>query len=194
MYTFIKTRLFRKRSRLFWLGMAVLLSAATYGFYRYQESQNLDQAGLTAERAGLWEAELTDLEGEQRTLAKYEGQALVINFWGSWCEPCLQEIPAFVAAQKKYKSKKIQFIGIAVDSAVNVIEFTRIFRMNYPIYIAGFEGTQLARDLGNAQGGLPFTVLIDAEGNVRRTILGKVTAEKLDAELTLLSEPIGETT
>lgn len=192
MYTFLKTWLSRKHSRLLWLGIMASLIAAIYGFYRYQESQNAAQGTLTAERAGLWDAELTDLEGDVRTLAKYKGHMLVINFWGSWCEPCLQEIPAFVAAQKKYKSKRVQFIGIAVDTAENVIEFTRIFRVNYPIYIAGFEGAQLARDLGNVQGGLPFTVIIDAAGNVRRTVLGKITAEKLEAELALLTEPIGE--
>ncbi len=172
--------------RFFWLAV-VLLIAVIYGIYRHSTNADLGQTVFTAQRAGLWDVELTDLEGEQRTLAPYEGKTLVLNFWGSWCEPCLQEIPHFVAAQNKYKSKQVQFIGIAVDSAENVIEFMRIFNVNYPIYLAGFDGAQLARDFGNVQGGLPFTVMIDTEGNVRSTILGKVSAERLDSELSALT-------
>ena len=82
--------------------------------------------------------------------------------------------------------KNIRVIGIGIDSPTNIAEFAAKFKISYPIYVAGLSGTELARSFGNAGGGLPYTVLIGADGQVRKTYLGRLKFEELKADLAAL--------
>ncbi len=130
--------------------------------------------------AALWRAPLTDLAGKPRELGgSYQGRVLVVNFWASWCGPCVREMPALADLSRQYASKGVQFVGIGVDSEQNVQAFLRKVPVDYPIFISGFGGADLARSFGNTAGGLPFTVVIDANGAVRSTKLGEITPDDL---------------
>jgi thiol-disulfide isomerase/thioredoxin len=129
--------------------------------------------------AELWHAPLTDTAGKPHGLEAYKGRVLVVNFWASWCGPCVREMPALAELSRQYAGKGVQFIGIGVDSQQNVQSFLRKVPVDYPIFISGFGGADLARGFGNAAGGLPFTVVIDANGVVRSTKLGEVVPEEL---------------
>jgi thiol-disulfide isomerase/thioredoxin len=136
--------------------------------------------------AALFQQQLNDDQGVQRALAQWKGKNLVVNFWAPWCAPCVQEMPELSALQADLNGKNTQIIGIGIDSPTNIAEFTGKHKIAYPVYVGGMAGTDLARQLGNAQGGLPFTVLIGADGQVKKTYLGRLRFEELRADLAIL--------
>ncbi|HTJ91606.1 MAG TPA: TlpA disulfide reductase family protein [Pararobbsia sp.] len=142
--------------------------------------------GPNAAVSALWATTLPAPDNTQQALSQFKGKALVVNFWASWCGPCIAEMPALSALHKQYAAKGINFVGIAVDTAPNVQGFVHRVNVNYPLVIAGFGGGDLARQFGDEQGALPFTVVIDASGKVRSTTLGQVKPEKLAQTLDAL--------
>jgi thiol-disulfide isomerase/thioredoxin len=134
----------------------------------------------------LWAAPVTTVEGKPQSLSLLKGHPIVVNFWASWCGPCVEEMPALSQLQRDYAKKGIQFVGLGVDSEKNVQAFLQKVKVAYPIYITGFGGADLARAFGNNAGGLPFTVVIDANGNVRSTKLGQINSEALRQTLDAL--------
>lgn len=136
--------------------------------------------------AQLLSAPLRDVGGKPQTLAPYKGRVLVVNFWASWCGPCVAEMPELVRLHDTYASKGIQFVGIGVDSQQNIQTFLKKIPVDYPILVSGFGGADLARSLGNGAGALPFTVVIDANGVVRSTKLGQIAPTELSKVLDAL--------
>jgi peroxiredoxin len=98
----------------------------------------------------------------------------------------VEEMPELSELQNSALGKKIQVIGIGIDSPSNIAEFTRKVKVAYPIYVAGMSGTELSRQFGNTQGGLPFTVLIGADGSVKKTYLARLKFDDLKADLAAL--------
>lgn len=134
----------------------------------------------------LYGMSLKDASGKQQALSQWQGKAMVVNFWATWCAPCVREMPELDAMARELAAKNIAVIGIGIDSPSNIAQFAAKLKISYPIYVAGMEGTDLARELGNAQGGLPYTVLIGADGSVRKTYLGQLKFEQLRADLAAL--------
>ncbi len=119
-----------------------------------------------------------DLSDTQVALDSYLGKPLVLNFWATWCPPCVKEMPDLEVLHQKYTAA--HFVGLAVDTAVNVRKFGEKVKVSYPLLLAGHGGIKLMRDLGNKQGGLPFTVVFDAQGRIAERILGQVEPSKLE--------------
>ncbi|HEY4296879.1 MAG TPA: TlpA disulfide reductase family protein [Paraburkholderia sp.] len=134
----------------------------------------------------LWSAPVTAVGGKPQSLSLLKGHPIVVNFWASWCAPCVEEMPALSQLQRDYAKKGIQFVGLGVDSDKNIQAFLQKVKVAYPIYVTGFGGADLARAFGNNAGGLPFTVVIDAKGNVRSTKLGQIDAATLRQTLDAL--------
>lgn len=133
--------------------------------------------------ATLWTTTLPDPANQPRALSQFRGKPLVVNFWASWCGPCVAEMPSLATLHKQYEAKGVNFVGIAVDTPPNVQGFLAKVKVNYPLVVAGFGGSDLARQFGDEQGALPFTVVIDASGKVRSTMLGQIKPAKLAAVL-----------
>ena len=131
----------------------------------------------------LLNTSLPDLSNQPRQLSEWQGKILLVNFWATWCPPCVAEMPELVALQNEMASKNLQIIGIGIDSPSNMKQFAEKHQISYPLLVAGMQGTELSRDLGNQAGGLPFTVLLDASGQVRQTYLGKLNMETLRTDL-----------
>ena len=129
---------------------------------------------------------MTNADGAPQSLAGFKGHPVVINFWASWCGPCVEEMPSLSALHKEYSKKGIEFVGLGVDSDKNIKAFLQKVPVNYPIYVAGFGGADLARAFGNNAGGLPYTVVIDAKGVVRSTKLGQIKPDELKRTLDAL--------
>jgi thiol-disulfide isomerase/thioredoxin len=133
--------------------------------------------------ASLFSKTLTDSSGKSQTLSVWQGKKLVVNFWAPWCKPCIEEMPELSALQTSIADKNVQVIGIGIDSAANIAEFSKKLTITYPIYVAGMAGTELASTLGNQVGGLPFTVLISADGQIKKTYTGRLHFEELRKDL-----------
>jgi len=134
----------------------------------------------------LYTQSLNDLAGKPESLAKWRGKPLLVNFWASWCHPCVSEMPELSALAAKDGGKHFNVIGIGIDSPTNMVEFTKKVKISYPLYVGGLRGTDLARALGNANGGLPFTVLVGADGSIRKTYLGQLKFDQVRADLAKL--------
>jgi len=136
--------------------------------------------------ADLYGRSLNDLAGKPQPLAKWKGKPLLVNFWASWCAPCVSEMPELSALAAADGGKHFNVIGIGIDSPANLVEFTKKVKISYPLYVGGMGGTDLAQGLGNAAGGLPYTVLIGADGQVVKSYLGRLKFEQLRADLAKL--------
>ena len=129
--------------------------------------------------ADLLAARYPDLDGRMRRLREWHGRVVVCNFWATWCAPCREEVPLLVAARERWLDKGVEIVGIAIDSADNIQEFTKAYRVNYPVLIANATALELLRKLGNRSGGLPYTVVLDPAGGVNSRHLGALTEAEL---------------
>jgi len=134
----------------------------------------------------LFTQSLADLGGKPQALAQWQGKPLLVNFWATWCAPCVQEMPELSNLAGEDGGKRFNVIGIGIDSPSNIAEFAAKLKIAYPLYVAGMSGTELSRQFGNSAGGLPYTVLIGADGQVRKTYLGKLKFDELRADLAKL--------
>ncbi len=133
--------------------------------------------------AKLMQTPLADLSGQSHQLAEWKGKILLVNFWATWCPPCVAEMPELVALQQEMAAKNLQIIGIGIDSPAKMKEFADKHQISYPLLVGGIEGTELSRSLGNPAGGLPFTVLLDASGQMRKAYLGRLNMATVKADL-----------
>jgi thiol-disulfide isomerase/thioredoxin len=152
------------------------LGAAAAGFLA---GPALLRLGIPEEGA-FGQAAFIDLDGNQRRLAEWRGRVVVCNFWATWCAPCREEIPLLVAARQKYGPTGIEVVGIAIDNAVKVRQFSASFNISYPVLLAEANGLDLMRQLGNNGGGLPYTVITDRQGTVVQRKLGALKPGELD--------------
>lgn len=123
---------------------------------------------------------MLDLDGKMRSTTEWANKVLVLNFWATWCPPCIKEIPMFVQLQKQYAAQDLQFIGIAVDSLNNVKQFTTQIQFNYPILVEEQKAIRIAESLGNQNGILPFTIVLDKKGEIISRHLGEFTQEDVE--------------
>ena len=131
----------------------------------------------------LFGRSMPDANGTPQSLAQWKGKPVVLNFWATWCAPCVQEMPALSALQTEIAPRKVQIIGVGIDSPTNIKDFASKYKITYPLYVAGMEGTELSKQFGNKAGALPYTVLIGADGKVRKTYLGKLKMDELRRDI-----------
>jgi len=126
---------------------------------------------------------LPDVQGKMRSSSEWDGKVLVVNFWATWCPPCVREIPHFIRLQQRYADKGLQFVGIAVDHPVAVKEFVNQININYPILVDTEDQSQaiaIAQKFGNHYGALPFTVIIDRQNMIIRRYPGELKPQTLE--------------
>ncbi|AKJ27752.1 TlpA family protein disulfide reductase [Caldimonas brevitalea] len=137
-------------------------------------------AGRAQPHDGLWDARFETPEGEFLSLADYRGGPLLLNFWATWCAPCVREMPQVDRFFREFRARGWQVVGMAVDNAPQVREFlARRVQVSFPVAIAGYAGVTWSRSLGNAQGGLPFTVAFGVDGDVAHRKLGETHYDEL---------------
>ncbi|TCS36878.1 thiol-disulfide isomerase/thioredoxin [Paucimonas lemoignei] len=130
---------------------------------------------------------LPDLENNNKKLSEFQGKLLLVNFWATWCAPCVEEMPELSALHDSAEFKNLQVVGIGIDSANNMKEFAGKYKISYPIYVAGMAGIDMAKKMGNQQGGLPFTILFAPDGSVKKTYLGRLNMETVRKDLASFS-------
>jgi thiol-disulfide isomerase/thioredoxin len=166
-------------SRRGWLAAAVGVCVAGGGAgLVWRRSQQQSQA-LSEIETLFWKQQFTRVDGTVMAMADFKGRPLVLNFWATWCPPCVDELPLLNAFYGKNKAKSWQVLGLAVDQVVPVTRFLSQSPLAFPVALAGFPGVELSRSLGNLSGGLPFTVVFDSAGQIVHRKMGKVSADDL---------------
>jgi len=141
-----------------------------------------ERAGQMPAAAPLFAATLWDADDRPFVLAALRGRPLVVNFWARWCGPCRVEIPELARLHRMLKDKGLAVVGIGLeDKADTVREFALAYEMEYTVLLAKEQGIPLLRALGNAKAGLPYTLVIDAQGRVVARKLGLMTRAELEA-------------
>lgn len=124
------------------------------------------------------------IEGLQKKIAENKDKVIIVDFWATWCPPCKDEIPGFISLYKKYRSKGLLVLGVAVDEGGNrtVKPFARMMKINYPLFLGGFE-FHGEYDIY----GLPTTLIFGKEGVLKFKHVGFASKKEFETEiLTLL--------
>ena len=122
---------------------------------------------------------LSDLSGHQHTISEWQGKLLVINFWATWCPSCLKEIPDFIALQTQYAAQGVQFIGIALEDRESIAEYTAAIKIVYPVLLGGDNGIALAHQLGNSVDAIPYTIIVNRQGQIIHRHPGQFSKEQI---------------
>lgn len=157
---------------VFWSALGFILMA---GVSVAAELESMPSAGP------VFAATLADFDGKPVPLTELKGKLVVLNFWATWCGPCRTEIPHLIEAHEKYSPRGVVFMGAAVeDNADAVRDFGKAYGINYTVTMAGKDqGIALLRVLGNKIAGLPFTLVLDRNGNIVAVKRGIMTPARL---------------
>ena len=120
-------------------------------------------------------------EGGELALAELRGRPLLLNFWATWCAPCLEEMPLLDRFAQEHRAAGWQVVGLALDGAEPVREFLARMPVGFPIGLAQGRGVGLSRELGNTRGALPFSVVFDTRGEAVARKLGAINLQELAA-------------
>lgn len=126
------------------------------------------------------EIEFATLDGLNRSLSHWQGNLIVLNFWATWCPPCIREMPLFQEYHERFSHQGLAIVTIAIDHPDAVREFVSRLGLRFPVLLGLEDGMEVADAFGNSLGALPFTVVIDRQSEVREQRLGEVHAKDLD--------------
>jgi thiol-disulfide isomerase/thioredoxin len=134
---------------------------------------------------GFWSLQWETPQGGTVAMQSFKGRPLLLNFWATWCAPCIEELPLINDFYRQNKSNGWQVLGLAVDKREPVQAFLQKMPLDFPIGMAGLAGAELARGLGNLAGGLPFSVVLGSDGMVMQRKLGRLSPADLATWLRL---------
>lgn len=120
------------------------------------------------------EFSLADTAGVMRSLSEWDGKAMVVNFWATWCAPCRREMPLLKALQSEYAAQDVQIIGVAVDLREDVLGYLEQAPVNYPVMIGEQDAIDAAESFGVEFMAMPFTAFTDHSGNILHVHIGEV--------------------
>ena len=120
----------------------------------------------------------TDQHGEEHRFSDWDGTVRVVNFWATWCPPCIHEIPMLVSVQESFREQGVQLIGVAVDDPDGAFAMAKELGMNYPTMADARRTLDLLHAYGNRAAALPFTAFVDRQGTIRDRHTGELTLEQ----------------
>ena len=164
------------RRRALYAGVAAAAALGGAGLAWWRLQPRAVQVG--AEQA-LWTQAFDTPEGAQLAMGAFAGKPLLLNFWATWCPPCVEELPLLNTFHRENKANGWQVVGLAIDQPSSVRKFLARLPLDFPVGLAGLGGSELGRSLGNLTGGLPFTVVFSGDGRVAHRKMGQVTPEDL---------------
>jgi thiol-disulfide isomerase/thioredoxin len=175
--------------------VVVAALAAGAGFYAYQqrarraaEPPPAPPVPVARLAATVPSFSLADREGRMRTLADWQGKALIVNFWATWCAPCRKEIPLLQELQRDHADEGFQVVGIAVDFRDKVLSYADEMKIDYPLLIGEQEAMDAASAFGVEAVGFPFTIFTDTQGRIVAAHMGELTRPQADLILGAVRE------
>ncbi len=177
-----------------WAGLVVVAALAGLGAYLASRDllapeppsvEPIRPAVIPERRPDLT---LADRDGKPRALSEWDGKALIINFWATWCAPCRREIPMLNALAREYRGQGVEVIGIAVDFREDVLQYLQKMPIDYTVLIGEQDGMDAARAFGMDTIGLPFTAFTDSSGRIATIHVGELHRPEAEAILKLIRE------
>ncbi|MEO8388514.1 TlpA disulfide reductase family protein [Polaromonas sp.] len=178
----------KRRNMLYGAAAAVAgLAGASVAWWKFQPHQLAPSAPADTGLLGaagsasdaFWRLNFDTPDGKNLSMSSFRGKVLLVNFWATWCPPCVEELPLLDYFFQENKDKNLQVVGLAVDQPSAVRTWLQTKPLNFPVGMAGLAGTELSKSLGNLSGGLPFSVVFSAAGELIHRKMGKVLPEEL---------------
>ena len=182
-----------QRRRLIFGAAATCAALGGAGFAWWQQRPNADRGSIPAavgvdggQGDVLATSKFRDLvfespDGQSVSMGLLKGKPLLINFWATWCPPCVEELPLIDRFYQENSKNGWQVIGLAVDQRAAVNAFLTKMPLSFPVALAGLAGVELSKSMGNLSGGLPFTVVVGSGGAVLHRKMGVVSVADLSA-------------
>lgn len=123
---------------------------------------------------------MQDTAGTIRHSSEWSGKILIVNFWATWCPPCLEEMPELVVFQEQFSSQGVQIVGVAVDNLEPVKEFIELYEINFPVVHGQDDAIELGKKMGNRISALPYTAIFDQNGTTLYAQPGKISSDTLE--------------
>lgn len=165
---------------------AAALAGAGAAWWKFQPHASIPDKPLLPTPEALakaaqafWSMSFDTPEGKSLPMRSFHGKLLLVNFWATWCPPCVEELPLLDFFYQENKDKNLQVVGLAVDQPSAVRTWLQTRPLNFPVGMAGLGGTELSKSLGNMTGSLPFTVVFNPSGLLVHRKIGKVLPEEL---------------
>ena len=165
-----------KRRTAGFAALAAVAAAAGGGTAWWRGRSDDDAQASTVD---VWSMTFPTLDGSAVAMSSLKGRPLLLNFWATWCGPCVTEMPLLDQFAKERASAGWRVLALAIDGIDPVRKFISERSLALPVALAGAEGIDLSRILGNKLGALPFTVVFDSAGVPASRQLGAVSPELL---------------
>ncbi|WP_394792288.1 TlpA family protein disulfide reductase [Rhodoferax sp.] len=165
----------QRRKLMATVAAAAGLAGAGAAWWNYRSGPVLADA-----EEALWRLRFDTPTGSPLEMQAFRGRPVLLNFWATWCPPCVEELPLIDRFFKEHAANGWQVLGLAVDQVPAVRGFLQKTAVSFPVGMAGLGGTELGRSLGNLSGGLPFTAVLGANGAVLHRKMGRLSAADLD--------------
>lgn len=163
-----------RRNVILGAGAAAAVAGAGLALWRLEPQEVVD-----ASHHPFWSEQFETPAGEVLRMSTFRGKPLLLNFWATWCPPCVDELPMIDAFWREHAVNGHQVLALAIDQPSAVRRFLSRQPLGFPVGMAGLAGTELAKSLGNAAGGLPFSVFFKADGSIWRQKIGQLTKNDL---------------
>lgn len=172
----------QRRKLLFAVAASATALGAGLGWWRWMD-HSASSPPLTASGAtpvpGFWDLTWETPVGSHIAMKDFQGKPLLLNFWATWCPPCVEELPLLNAFYAEHRAAGWAVLGLAVDRLEPVQSFLKKLPLDFPTGMAGMAGSELGRALGNLSGGLPFSVVVGRDGQVVQRKMGRLNPADL---------------
>ena len=161
------------------LAFAVWEGVAIYHSLNYWKRDESRTEPPKAAPSPILALSLPDLEQKNQALHQWQGRVLVVNFWAAWCEPCKDEMPMLRQTQAAWPADQVRFVGIGIDDREALRAYLAQQPMNYPMLVGTQDVLGMTGPYGNAQEGIPFTMVFGQNGEIVFKKLGRIQESEL---------------
>jgi peroxiredoxin len=137
----------------------------------------------TISTQSFFAAEFPGLDGQPQPLKQWQGKTMVVNFWATWCPPCLEEMPELSSLHADFQDQNLIVLGISSDDLEKIREFSSQTPVSYPLLSGDIDAMNISESLGNDKGVLPYTVIISPDGRLVKSYFGLINQALLEQDL-----------
>lgn len=152
-----------------WLASGAALAQATRPAAEASDGAGADPYALA----------FPDADGKSQSLGQWKGKVLVVNFWATWCAPCIAEMPELEKMQREFARRGVVIVELGTENADKVRKFRDRQHIGLPLLAGGYDAMTIARNWGDMQGVLPYTAVFSADGRFLHSQLGPIVADRL---------------